>query len=84
MFLHVSVILSTGGGGGEVLQAHTQGEVEGSGRRGGFQAHTQGEVGGSGWGGGLQAHTRGGGGLRGYASYCNAFLLNDHLHGWTS
>ena len=71
MFLHVSIILSTGGGGGipasiAGFQAHTQGEVEGSGwgevsrptpnwkvegsSLGGVQAHTQ---------GGLQAHTWG-------------------------
>ena len=40
------------------FQAHTQGEVEGSGQ-GGLQAHTQGGVEGSGLGG-LQAHTQGG------------------------
>ena len=39
------------------LQAHTQGEVEGSGLEGCLQAHTQGEVEGSGLGG-LQAHTQ--------------------------
>ena len=72
MFLHVSVILSIGGwypsmpcrspGGGipaclAGLQAHTQGEVEGSGL-GGLQVHNQREVEGSGLGG-LQAHIQG-------------------------
>ena len=40
MFLHVSVILFTGG-----LQAHTQGEVEGSGWGQGFPGPYPGEVG---------------------------------------
>ena len=41
------------------LQAHTQGEVEGSGLRGGLQARTQGgKLRGLAWGG-LQAHTQG-------------------------
>ena len=71
------------------LEAHTQGEVDGSGR-GGLQAHTQGEAEGSDWGAGVSRPTRGGGvsqhALRqtpladGYccgqsASYWNAFLL---------
>ena len=65
IFLHLSVILFTGGylympcslQGVDIpaclagLQTHTQGEVEGSGR-GGLQVHTQGEVEGPGRGGG--------------------------------
>ena len=47
MFLHVSVILFTRG----CLQAHSQGEVEGSGWGRGLQAHTEGGGWGSGRGG---------------------------------
>ena len=51
MFLHVSVCPRGG------LQAHTQGEVEGSGW-GGLQAHTWGRLRGLAWGGGLRPTPR--------------------------
>ena len=76
MFLHASVILSTGEGG---LQAHTQGGGWGGLARGVSRPIPWGEVEGSGWGvsrpiprgevggvsgqGGLQAHTQGGVGV---------------------
>ena len=63
MFLHESVILSTGG---RVVSQHAfqvsrptlREEVEGSGW-GSLQAHTQGEVEGSGWGGVFRPTPRG-------------------------
>ena len=67
MFLHVSVILFTGGRGGipaylAGLQAFTGGSgVEGSGLGGGSPGpHPRGKLRGLAWGD-LQAHTRGGG-----------------------
>ena len=60
MFLHVSVILFTGGDGITAciagLQAHTQGEVGESGLEGAPGPHPGGKLRGLAWGG-LQAHT---------------------------
>ena len=58
MFLHVSVILNTGEGGGGVVSQHAlqvfrstpKGEVEGSGLRGVSRPTPREEVEGSGWG----------------------------------
>ena len=93
MFLHVSVILSTGGG----LQAHINGGVEGYGPGGVSRPIPRGEVGGSGWEvSSLKAHTQGEvGGLAGgspgtgggYIPACTchvmkqeSWCLNTHLH----
>ena len=76
MFLHVSVILSTGGGSpgpypGGRLGGHAGGggsrPISRGGRLRGLQAHTQREVEGSGWVV-LQAHTQVGGWGSGYCS----------------